>query len=53
MQPGLPPWDNGDRPGEYKEGAMQVIRWETDFLTALAKAEKSGLPIFQDFWFDG
>jgi hypothetical protein len=32
---------------------MQAIRWETDFLAALAKAKKAVLPIFQDFWFDG
>jgi hypothetical protein len=36
-----------------KEGAMQGIRWETDFRAALANAKRSGLPIFQDFWFDG
>jgi hypothetical protein len=32
---------------------VSEIRWEADFIAALAKAEKSGLPIFQDFWFDG
>jgi len=32
---------------------MQAIRWETDFVSALGKAKVSGLPIFQDFWFDG
>jgi len=32
---------------------MAEIRWETDFDAALAKARKSGKPVFQDFWFDG
>jgi hypothetical protein len=32
---------------------MAGIDWETDFDTALAKARKSGKPVFQDFWFDG
>jgi len=32
---------------------MPGIVWETDFLAALPKAKGSGLPIFQDFWFDG
>jgi|MudIll2142460700_1097286.scaffolds.fasta_scaffold1563256_2 hypothetical protein len=32
---------------------MSLILWETDFSAALAKAKGSGLPIYQDFWFDG
>jgi len=50
---GPPPWDNSIRSREYEEDAVHEIRWETDFLAALAKAKDSGLPIFQDFWFDG
>jgi len=40
-----------DRVG--KEGVMQGIRWETDFLAALGKAGDEGRPVYQDFWFDG
>ena len=32
---------------------MAGIPWETDFDAALASAQRSGKPIFQDFWFDG
>jgi hypothetical protein len=32
---------------------MHEIRWEADFHAAVAKAGGSGLPVFQDFWFDG
>ena len=32
---------------------MQGIRWDTDFLAVLPKAKETGLPIYQDFWFDG
>lgn len=31
---------------------MSGIPWETDFETALTKAEQTGKPVFQDFWFD-
>jgi hypothetical protein len=46
------PWDNIDR-RRTGEVAMNGILWETDFLVALAKAKETGLPIYQDFWFDG
>jgi hypothetical protein len=32
---------------------MGEIRWETDLDPAVAKAAKSGKPVFLDFWFDG
>jgi hypothetical protein len=32
---------------------MSGIRWEPDFRTALAKAKTAGVPVFQDFWYDG
>jgi len=32
---------------------MSGIRWEADFLAALAKAGDSSRPVYQDFWFDG
>lgn len=32
---------------------MSGMRWEPDFETALAKAKAAGVPVFQDFWFDG
>ena len=32
---------------------MSGIRWASDFDAALDLAKGSGLPIFQDFWFDG
>ncbi len=32
---------------------MVEIKWERNFDAAVAKAKRSGKPIFQDFWFDG
>jgi hypothetical protein len=32
---------------------MSLMQWVTDFQTALEKANSTGLPVFQDFWFDG
>ncbi len=32
---------------------MSGIRWAADFHAALEQAKAAGLPVFQDFWFDG
>jgi len=31
---------------------MAGIQWERDFSKALEKGNKTGKPVFQDFWFD-
>ena len=31
---------------------MADIRWEREFSKALEKAQQTGKPVFQDFWFD-
>jgi hypothetical protein len=32
---------------------MPEMYWEADFHAALAKSQRTGVPVFQDFWFDG
>ena len=32
---------------------MGDIRWETDFIEAIKRAKREGMPIYHDFWFEG
>lgn len=35
-----------------RRGTMSGIPWEIEFGAALEKAQQTGKPVFQDFWFD-